>query len=206
MVLRQYPVFLHPRFRGRLVTGSTLLGANQQIRHEMLTEIYANAAISAVVVDFDFRHIGSWLNSLTDVERRRLPRDVYDGEKKQVVRHGRQVTVELVLNPLSRVEQARICSNALDRAPKLEKWIRRIGRQKKSRAVTPDFHYTVSCVDPDKHRRLVMLRHWGCYLEDLRANYYRRPSRQRTELTAIKVAVLEENKATLEDILNALQV
>ncbi|KAF7185040.1 hypothetical protein HII31_13663 [Pseudocercospora fuligena] len=202
-VLEDYPAYLHPRNNGRLVCASRLLGTNQQIRSELLSELYLTAPIYAQVYDWNFTHIVSFLNRLSTSELKTLPRKVYHGEEPSRV-VGREMVLELILSTLSRDEQSLLKSTSLDRCPDLEKWIRRLNRKEKRR-LTTDVRYKVSCTDEDRFRNLVTLRCWESYLGDLRSLMYEGASRGRQEVTAIRVAVLEENKAILEKILDALQ-
>ncbi|KXT12497.1 hypothetical protein AC579_7341 [Pseudocercospora musae] len=202
-ILEDFPACLHPRNNGRLVCASRLLGTNQQIRNELLSELYLTAPIYAQVYDWKFSHIVAFLNKLSTSELKTLPQKVYHGEEPAKV-IGREMVLELVLSTLSRDEQSVLRSSALDRAPDLEKWIRRMERKEKRR-LTTDVRYKVTCTDVDRFRNLVTLRSWESYLGDLRSTMYEGTSRGRQEVTAIRVAVLEENKAILEKILDALQ-
>lgn len=202
-VIEDFPAYLNPRNHGRLVCASRLLGTNHQIRNELLGELYLTAPIHAQVYDWNFNHIVSFLNRLSTSELKTLPRRLYrQNEASEVV--GREMSVKLVLTNLSRDEQALLRSTALDRAPHLERWIRRM-RNMKKRRLTADVRYKVTCTNEDRFRNLVTLRCWEGYLEDLREREYEVPSRGRTELTAIRVAVLEENKQILQKILVSLQ-
>lgn len=74
MVLDAEPeAYLSKRFRGRLITRSALAWVNRGIRSEFLSTVYVYAGnINAVVKDFDFQHIVTFLNRLSDKEMRLL--------------------------------------------------------------------------------------------------------------------------------------
>ncbi|EME87454.1 uncharacterized protein MYCFIDRAFT_75309 [Pseudocercospora fijiensis CIRAD86] len=202
-VLEDFPAYLHPHNNGRLVCASRLLGANHQIRRELLSELYLTAPIYAQVYDWNFNHIVSFLNKLSTSEFKSLPRKIYHHQNPAKV-VGREMNVELVLSTLSRDEYAFLRSTALDRAPDLEKWIRRMVKKDKRRLPT-GVRYKVTCTNADRFLNLVTLRCWESYLGDLRTTLYENASRGRQEITALRVAVLEENRSILTRILDSFQ-
>lgn len=65
---------LAPRTRGKLVTKTALGQVSKQVRNEFLAVLYVSVpTIKAHVFDFDFAHIVTFLNKLSDRELSALP-------------------------------------------------------------------------------------------------------------------------------------
>lgn len=60
--------YLHSKSRGRLAIDSALPRVNKQFRKEFLGVVYQSAPIEVQVKTLDFRHLVTFLNSLTTAE------------------------------------------------------------------------------------------------------------------------------------------
>ena len=142
-VLEHEPnVILHPLARGQLVAQSPLARVCRQIRQELLPLVHASELpVIALVDDFDFAHLITWLNKLADSELatfRHIPESWCDGWPETLP--SRRVCVEL-----------RFHTSTLY-APHVNRWMKRLVTAKKGAGL--HFLYSVSEIArPDKIRR-----------------------------------------------------
>ncbi|KAK5687452.1 hypothetical protein LTS10_001590 [Elasticomyces elasticus] len=69
--------------RGRLISNSPLMGVNRQVRNEYTSALYLNAPlITAQILNFDFAHIVTFLNRLSDHELTALPSQQVPSERQ----------------------------------------------------------------------------------------------------------------------------
>ncbi|KAK3070434.1 hypothetical protein LTR53_010476 [Teratosphaeriaceae sp. CCFEE 6253] len=89
----------HQSLRNRLrplTPGSALARTNQQVRHELLAVACLVADVRTVVRDFDFRHLVTFLNRLSEVELAALSPSSSAASASIVLPAHRRVVVELV--------------------------------------------------------------------------------------------------------------
>jgi len=93
-----------------LATTVALPRVNKQVRDEFFSSAWLTADISTTVIDFDFRHIVTFINRLSDLESESKSESM----STLAVPTVRQITVDLV-----------ITSNCLAFPPLLRRWIKR---------------------------------------------------------------------------------
>lgn len=134
--------------KNNLATTSALPRVNKQVRAEFMAMVWLSADIQTTVLDFDFRHIVTFLNRLSDAELQALPSISVPASRKVKV----ELSVRLVC-PLQ--------------PPLLPRWIKRADHPTK-KGTGIDFKYTLDAKTKEK-----ML---ATFRQPWRRDYWRLPA------------------------------
>ncbi|CAK4031558.1 Hypothetical predicted protein [Lecanosticta acicola] len=177
---------LIPRTKGRLATSTSLPRVNRQIREDFLSYVYLRAPlIIASVYGFDFRHVVTFFNRLSEKELKGLSRD-------SELRISRKIVIQLDLGPIPKALKDTMGPNfsqdALGDFPYLRSWLKR-SEDPTKKGTSVDISYLVDDLEnPD-------LRHWAWHL-DYMGQLLPAEGHQKKELLKIIAAV---NAAMLTD-------
>lgn len=129
--LEEHPQAYLSRFHYRpgLATTSNLVLVSKQVKEEFLGMLYLTAPIIRTAVrNFDFRHIVTYLNGLSDMEIQRL------GAEDKPAQHEMRIELEITTDRNTKPEY-------------LPRWLNRVEHRTK-KGTHVDFKYTVSPKSP----------------------------------------------------------